>query len=139
AVWAEHLPATEHELAARDLGFFTYHAVPDRPAGGGGPPTDLAGLLDGGWLRAEPIVYEDFLPRSAAGIFRSNLDDTGPGDRTREGDGEDGAYDADRLSAAMGRDVLDPFALYERQRDRSLALLPHALRPTRAPRHQGAS
>ncbi|MEU5899658.1 2-oxoadipate dioxygenase/decarboxylase [Streptomyces venezuelae] len=139
AVWAEHLPATEHELAARDLGFFTYHAVPDRPADGGGPPTDLAGLLDGGWLRAEPIVYEDFLPRSAAGIFRSNLDDTGPGDRTGEGDGEDGAYDADRLSAAMGRDVLDPFALYERQRDRSLALLPHALRPTRAPRHQGAS
>ncbi|MFI1680833.1 2-oxoadipate dioxygenase/decarboxylase family protein [Streptomyces sp. NPDC020607] len=138
-VWAEHLPATEHELAARDLGFFTYHAVPDRPADGRRPPTDLGGLLAGGWLRAEPIVYEDFLPRSAAGIFHSNLDATGSGESAGHGDRESAAYDADRLSGAMGRDVLDPFDLYERQRDRSLALLPRALRPTRAPRPQGAS
>ncbi|MEU5777022.1 DUF1338 family protein [Streptomyces venezuelae] len=139
AVWTEHLPPTEHELAARDLGFFTYHAVPDRPADGGRPPCDLDGLLAGGWLRAEPIVYEDFLPRSAAGIFRSNLDRTGSGDGARDRERDGGAYDADRLAEAMGREVLDPFALYERQRDRSLALLPRALRPTRAPRPQGAS
>ncbi|WP_409236588.1 2-oxoadipate dioxygenase/decarboxylase family protein [Streptomyces sp. PA5.6] len=136
AVWGEHLPVTEHELAARGLGFFTYHAVPDRPADGGRPPSDLGGLLDGGWLRAEPVVYEDFLPRSAAGIFQSNLSDTGSRNSDRE---EGSAYGVDTLSEAMGREVLDPFALYERQRDRSLALLPRALRPTRAPRPQGAS
>ncbi|MET8685554.1 DUF1338 family protein [Streptomyces sp. NPDC004732] len=135
AVWAEHLPPTEHELAARGLGFFTYHAVHDRPVDGGRPPCDLGGLLDGGWLRAEPIVYEDFLPRSAAGIFQSNLSDTGSRNSGREGS----AYDSDTLAEAMGRDVLDPFALYERQRDRSLALVPRALRPTRAPLSKGAS
>lgn len=126
AVWTEHLPATEHNLAVRELGFFTYHAaVPDRPASHGRPPTDLRGLLDQGWLRAEPIVYEDFLPRSAAGIFRSNLGEAG----SRHSGQEGSAYDAGRLSDAMGRDVLDPYTLYERQRDRSLARLPRDLRP----------
>ncbi|MEU6120620.1 VOC family protein [Streptomyces sp. NPDC047123] len=125
AVWSEHLPPTEHELAARGLGFFTYHAVADRPADGSRPPADLDGLLAAGWLRAEPIVYEDFLPRSAAGIFQSNLSDTG----ARHGDREGSAYDADRLSAVMDREVADPFTLYERQRDRSLDRIPRALRP----------
>ncbi|MFD4632437.1 2-oxoadipate dioxygenase/decarboxylase family protein [Streptomyces sp. NPDC058284] len=129
AVWAEHLPPTERELAVRGLGFFTYHEVPGRPADGARPPSDLDGLLGGGWLRAEPVVYEDFLPRSAAGIFQSNLSEAGSRNSGRAGS----AYDADRLSGAMCRDVLDPFTLYERQRDRSLALLPRALRP------QGAS
>ncbi|MET7362186.1 DUF1338 family protein [Streptomyces sp. NPDC005562] len=126
AVWTEHLPATEHGLAAQELGFFTYHpAASDRPAYGGRPPADLGGLLDQGWLRAEPIVYEDFLPRSAAGIFRSNLGEAG----SRHSGQEGSAYDARRLSEAMGRDVLDPYTLYERQRDRSLARLPRDLRP----------
>ncbi|WP_069883769.1 2-oxoadipate dioxygenase/decarboxylase [Streptomyces luteocolor] len=124
-VWAEHLPPTERDLAVRGLGFFTYHAVPGRPRDGARPPADLGGLLDGGWVRAEPIVYEDFLPRSAAGIFRSNLGDAG----SRNGAQEGGSYDADRLSGALDRQVLDPFTLYERQRDRSLALVPRALRP----------
>ncbi|MFF1381872.1 2-oxoadipate dioxygenase/decarboxylase family protein [Streptomyces sp. NPDC058308] len=125
SVWTRHLPPTEHGLAAAGLGFFTYHAVPGRPADGTRPPAGLRGLLDGGWLRAEPIVYEDFLPRSAAGIFQSNLSEAGSRNSGREGS----AYDADRLSGAMDRDVLDPFTLYERQRDRSLAQVPRALRP----------
>ncbi|MFH8612840.1 2-oxoadipate dioxygenase/decarboxylase family protein [Streptomyces sp. NPDC018029] len=129
AVWSEHLPPTEHELAVRGLGFFTYHAAPERPADGSRPPSDLAGLLAGGWLRAEPIVYEDFLPRSAAGIFQSNLGEAG----SRNSGQECSSYDADRLAEAIGREVLDPFTLYERQRDRSLARIPRALRP------QGAS
>ncbi|GGN58602.1 hypothetical protein GCM10011579_022130 [Streptomyces albiflavescens] len=59
-------------------------------------------------MRVEPIVYEDFLPRSAAGIFQSNLS----GEGTRHNDQEGTAYDAAWLSGAIGRDVLDPFALY---------------------------
>ncbi|KAG9495581.1 hypothetical protein J7337_013831 [Fusarium musae] len=34
----------------------------------------LEDLVAQGYLRAEPITYEDFLPFSAAGIFASNLD-----------------------------------------------------------------
>ncbi|MGV9878573.1 2-oxoadipate dioxygenase/decarboxylase [Streptomyces sp. NPDC003006] len=117
AVWAEHLPPTEQGLAERGLGFFTYHVIPGTRPRDSRPPSDIGALLRDGRVRAEPIVYEDFLPRSAAGIFQSNLSDTG----SRDGALEGSAYDAERLSGAMDREVLDPFALYERQRDRSLA------------------
>ena len=50
AVWADYFPATDEEMAASGLAY--YH---------GGDPS-------------KPVVYEDFLPASAAGIFRSNLD-----------------------------------------------------------------
>ncbi|ATL32891.1 VOC family protein [Streptomyces formicae] len=119
----EPLPGTEHELAVQGLGFFTYHVVPDRPSDGGRPPADIGALLGQGWVRAEPIVYEDFLPRSAAGIFQSNLSDRGSRNSGLASD----AYDAAWLAGAVGREVLDPFALYERQRARSLAEVADAL------------
>ncbi|WP_262703367.1 MULTISPECIES: 2-oxoadipate dioxygenase/decarboxylase [Streptomyces] len=122
-VWERHLPGSERELAAEGLAYFTYHLHPDRPRDGGGPPTGVGELLRQGWVRAEPIVYEDFLPRSAAGIFQSNLS----GEGTRHGDQQGTAYDADWLSGAIGRDVLDPFALYARQQNASLARIAHEL------------
>ncbi|QIB45237.1 2-oxoadipate dioxygenase/decarboxylase [Streptomyces aureoverticillatus] len=133
-LWPTRFPRTEHALAEQGLAHFTYHAVADRPRDGRTPPPDLPGLLRDGWVRADPVVYEDFLPRSAAGIFQSNLDDSG----ARKGDGkgaEEGpsatataaAYDSDWLSGAVGRDVLDPFALYEAQQSRSLADVARAL------------
>ncbi|MFD9906271.1 2-oxoadipate dioxygenase/decarboxylase family protein [Streptomyces sp. NPDC059063] len=129
AVWSARLPRTERELAARGLAHFTYHAVPDRPRDGAAPPATLAGLLDGGWVRAEPLVYEDFLPRSAAGIFQSNLSEAG----SRDDDQAGAAYDSDWMSGAVGRDVLDPFALYERQERQSLERVAQDLRLPSAP------
>ncbi|MGV9841846.1 2-oxoadipate dioxygenase/decarboxylase [Streptomyces fungicidicus] len=116
AVWEQHLPATEQELIARGLACFTYRVAPGRPRDGSRPPAGVAGLVEQGWVRAEPIVYEDFLPRSAAGIFQSNLS----GEGSRNHDHEGTAYDAEWLSGAIGREVLDPFALYEQQQSRSL-------------------
>ncbi|MFB6672080.1 2-oxoadipate dioxygenase/decarboxylase family protein [Streptomyces sp. NPDC056390] len=116
-LWSEHVPGTEQELAAQELAFFTYHVAPDRPRDGSRPPTDIGGLLAQGWIRAEPIVYEDFLPRSAAGIFQSNLS----GEGSRDNDQEGAAYDSEWLSGAIEREVLDPFALYEQQQNRSIA------------------
>ncbi|MGW1621255.1 2-oxoadipate dioxygenase/decarboxylase [Streptomyces sp. NPDC002172] len=117
AVWERHLPGSEAELAAQGLAYFTYRVADDRPHDGRTPPTGIAELLRQGWVHAEPVVYEDFLPRSAAGIFQSNLS----GEGTRDDDRQGIAYDADRLSGAIGREVLDPFALYEQQQNRSLA------------------
>ena len=55
---------------------------PDAPAGDPAPEQvtaleggDPSALVRAGVLHPEPIVYEDFLPRSAAGIFASNLTD----------------------------------------------------------------
>ncbi|MGY5078635.1 2-oxoadipate dioxygenase/decarboxylase [Streptomyces nigrescens] len=116
ALWAAELPDTEQALAAQGLAHFTYHVVPDRPADGSRPPAGLDELLSQGWVRAEPLVYEDFLPRSAAGIFQSNLSDEGSRHHDRTGI----AYDSAWLSGAIGREVLDPFDLYEEQQNRSL-------------------
>ncbi|WP_407548330.1 VOC family protein [Streptomyces sp. Pv4-95] len=117
ALWDEHFPDSEHELALQGLAFFTYRLAPDRPGDGSRPPTDIADLLRQGWVRADPIVYEDFLPRSAAGIFQSNLSGEGSRNTAHEGT----AYDSAWLSRAIGREVLDPFTLYEQQQNRSLA------------------
>lgn len=117
ALWAEHIPGSEQELAARGLAYFTYRVASDRPRDGSPPPVGTGDLLEQGWVRAEPIVYEDFLPRSAAGIFQSNLS----GEGFRSNDQEGTAYDSAWLSGAIDREVLDPFALYEHQQNRSLA------------------
>ncbi|MGP3975664.1 2-oxoadipate dioxygenase/decarboxylase [Streptomyces sp. 8N114] len=123
SVWEEHLPDTEEELAAQGLAYFTYQVAADRPRDGNRPPADIGELLRRGWVRAEPVVYEDFLPRSAAGIFQSNLSSEGTRDNAQEG----AAYDAEWLSGAIGREVLDPFALYEQQQSRSLTQVARAL------------
>jgi len=116
APFASRFPATEHGLAAADLAFFEFEARNDRPLDGRTPPDDIAGLLDGGWVSAHPIVYEDFLPRSAAGIFQSNLTGDGSHDAV-----EDGAHlDADWLAGVLGRELAEPTALYHAQRERSL-------------------
>ena len=114
AVWAEHLPTTEQGLADAGLAFFTYEVAAPRPAGE--TPSALKRLVDGGWLVRTPIVYEDFLPRSAAGIFASNLDSSGSRDATREGSRRDEAW----LAEAMGRMVHDPMDLYAAQQRASL-------------------
>ncbi|KOV64057.1 VOC family protein [Streptomyces sp. MMG1121] len=116
-LWERHMPGSEAGLAAGGLAYFTYRPADERPRDGTEPPTTIGALVRQGWVRAEPIVYEDFLPRSAAGIFQSNLS----GEGTRDNDKEGTAYDAAWLSGAIGRDVLDPYALYEQQQDRSLA------------------
>ena len=122
AVWAAGLPATERGLIADGLAYFTYHVRPDRPIDHR-PPTTVEDLLDGGWVRAEPIVYEDFLPRSAAGIFQSNLTGKGARDDTRAAV----HYDRDWLAGALGRDVHDPFDLYQRQQGESIAQVERSL------------
>lgn len=64
----------------------------------------------------EPIVYEDFLPRSAAGIFSSNLTGEGSMDASRDAAARDAAW----LAEVVGRTVHDPYELYAAQREASL-------------------
>lgn len=89
SVWREDLPADEKGMA--EQGLASKH---------------LAG-------EAKPIVYEDFLPRSAAGIFQSNRTDEGTRDATQAVT----SYDEATLAEMIGRQVLDPFALYEAQQE----------------------
>lgn len=61
--------------------------------------------------RLQPIVYEDFLPKSAAGIFASNLTSDGSVDAAQRAATRDAAW----LQDALGRPLHDPYLLYAAQ------------------------
>ena len=115
-IWQARFPRTERELATRQMAYFTFQTASGRAPDRQQPPPDGAGLLDGGWLTAHPIVYEDFLPRSAAGIFASNLTDEG----SRDSEQPRIEYDENWLSEVIERPVWDLFELYRSQQDFSL-------------------
>jgi uncharacterized glyoxalase superfamily metalloenzyme YdcJ len=114
-VWRERLPDTEQGLFDADLGYFTFEPT----AGGIGSPLALTlpQLVTQRWVKAAPIVYEDFLPRSAAGIFASNLTGAGRVDDVDGGAPRDQAW----MSGVIGREVIDPHDLYGEQRRASVA------------------
>lgn len=121
-VWAENLPDTEHGLAREDLAFFTYRVadtVSNEILDQLPEHVTLVSLIDDGIVAAEPIVYEDFLPRSAAGIFQSNLTSEGCRDDAMQGTD----YDIDVMSEIVGRPVADPHDLYRQQQEESLAVI----------------
>jgi len=70
-------------------------------------------LIDKGAIRIEPIVYEDFLPVSAAGIFQSNL-------QQDKKSNYDGNSNQQEFEQALGTNVYDELALYEDIQNRSL-------------------
>ncbi|WP_033070709.1 VOC family protein [Thalassospira australica] len=72
-------PDDYETLRVEKLAFFRYRVTDAGLAAAqkGGLSTSVDELVDQGYLRAEPIIYEDFLPVSAAGIFQSNLGSDG--------------------------------------------------------------
>lgn len=106
----------ELEPLRRDgLAFFRY-APTDAglaSAGSGIDTLELDRLVADGLVKAEPLIYEDFLPVSAAGIFQSNL-----------GGDEQKSYAANAAKAAfeeaLGARVLDEIALYQAAERRSV-------------------
>jgi uncharacterized glyoxalase superfamily metalloenzyme YdcJ len=74
----------------------------------------LQALIDSGHIGFEALVYEDFLPVSAAGIFQSNLGDAAAQDYAGQSSQAD-------FETALGAPVLDELALYAETERRSLA------------------
>jgi uncharacterized glyoxalase superfamily metalloenzyme YdcJ len=122
-VWRAGLPGTERELCLQGLGFFTYRVDEDVASGRRSPEQsaaleggDAAALVRAGVLHPEPIVYEDFLPRSAAGIFASNLTDAGSRDEEQGGAERDAGW----MSGVLDREVHVPEEIYARESSASL-------------------
>lgn len=106
-LWRRDFPDTEEGLLEGGLAYFTFSIGPD------------------GAVVATPIVYEDFLPASAAGIFQSNLTSDGAKDTAQEAT----HLDADWMAGILERELADPFVLYQSQSTASRAALPEGITP----------
>ncbi len=106
-------PDTHEDLRKRDLGYFEFSALGQLPSGA--KVEDLSQLIDEGFVRADPIVYEDFLPVSAAGIFKSNL--------STEQNLDLSVGSEQSFSEGLGMALIDPFTLYQNQSNESLRAL----------------
>ncbi len=115
-------PDDEAALRREGLGFFRYTATAAGRAlhDAARAQQPMEALIEAGLATATPIVYEDFLPVSAAGIFQSNL-----------GGDEQKAYAANANRAAfetaLGTAVHDEFALYDQAQTRSIEATRQAL------------
>jgi len=70
----EAFPDDWNEIRKAGLGYFAY-SLTEKGRAGKVTGDDIEALIAAGDVQFDPIVYEDFLPVSAAGIFQSNLGD----------------------------------------------------------------
>lgn len=115
-------PDSYAELHDQELAYFAYYATDDgRAKAGTLNAGDIQTLVAEGALQYEPIVYEDFLPVSAAGIFQSNL-----------GEGGQAEYEIDsnqvQFEEALGAKVFNELKLYAENSARTLAQAKAALK-----------
>lgn len=106
-------PDDETRLRQQQLAWFDYRLSEQGRAQPPQPGEDLERLIEQGRVIAEPIIYEDFLPVSAAGIFQSNL-----GDQARRHSAGHASRAA--FEAALGAPLLDEMALYAARQQNSL-------------------
>lgn len=116
----EAFPDDEAELRRQGLAYCRYRLAGGRPSQ---VSQDLETLISHGHVTAEPIVYEDFLPVSAAGIFQSNLG--GEGLESYAEKANQAAFEQ-----ALGAEVIDPDDLYRQAESASKAAVLQALRET---------
>jgi uncharacterized glyoxalase superfamily metalloenzyme YdcJ len=104
----KEFPDELESIRRAGLAFFKYSLTDAglAAAGSGIDTLPLDTLIADGYVKADPLIYEDFLPVSAAGIFQSNL-----------GGDEQKSYAANAAKAAfeeaLGARVLDEIELYE--------------------------
>jgi uncharacterized glyoxalase superfamily metalloenzyme YdcJ len=116
ALMAQHFgefPDSVEGMREQELAYFRYFATEKGLAAGGLGQSSLEDLLRDGYVKAEPLVYEDFLPVSAAGIFQSNL-----GDAAQAHYGEHSNRQA--FEQALGRATIDELGLYAATQQRSI-------------------
>lgn len=109
-------PDDMHELRRQKLGYFSYRLSAGATLPEQASREQLQSLIDDGTIEARPVVYEDFLPVSAAGIFQSNLGS----ERGAAGKGHPNQL---AFEQALGCAVIDEFSLYQQLEEASLAAI----------------
>lgn len=108
-----HFPDSYEELRQQGLAYFHYYAAVDKCVDVEVSESNIDQLIAAGAIYIEPIVYEDFLPVSAAGIFQSNL-----------GEGNQANYavysNQDLFEKCLGQRVWNELELYAQTQQNSL-------------------
>ena len=102
------------EIRRQGLGYFSY-SVDEGRIGRARCGADFDALIAAGIIRFDAIVYEDFLPVSAAGIFQSNLGDGSSVELTA-------SPNRSMFEEALGAAVIDEFEHYRGIEAASLAM-----------------
>lgn len=106
-------PDTYEELHQQGLAYFHYYAAVEKCIDVEMSESNVDQLIKTGAIYIEPIVYEDFLPVSAAGIFQSNL---GEGNQTNYA-----VYsNQDLFEKCLGQRVWNELELYAQTQQNSL-------------------
>ncbi|MHA6198254.1 2-oxoadipate dioxygenase/decarboxylase HglS [Pseudomonas wadenswilerensis] len=112
-------PDDLQQMREKGLAYFRYFPT-EKGLAAKEHPESLNGLIEAGHVHFEALVYEDFLPVSAAGIFQSNLGDDGQAEYGSNANRE-------AFEEALGLRVQDELALYAESERRSLAACAEAL------------
>lgn len=123
-----NFPDSYEELRKQGLAYFYYYAEEEKLTDIEVNESNLDQLVETGAIYIEPIVYEDFLPVSAAGIFQSNL-----------GEGNQANYIAysnqDIFEKCLGQRVWNELDLYAQNQKQSLSTAFSQLQSTRSVQH----
>ncbi len=99
-------PSTHEAMREQNIAYFQYFLTEKGKNHHGAVTRNINNLIRDGLVDYIPIVYEDFLPVSAAGIFSSNASDHDTKDLFKSSSQED-------FENALGHEVLSEFDLYE--------------------------
>ncbi|UOB26133.1 VOC family protein [Pseudomonas orientalis] len=115
AQYFQAFPDNHAQMREQGLAYFRYFPSAQGLAARRQPdqPRTLQALLSAGHVEVEPLVYEDFLPVSAAGIFQSNLGDTAQSHYAAHSNRTE-------FEQALGRSTLDELQLYGETQQRSV-------------------
>lgn len=112
-------PKALPELLEKKLVYGRFSATPAGLAAktaGGIQTSDLNELIRLGYVQADGLRYEDFLPVSAAGIFASNLGQYG----TKSTASTRRVYTRETLEEIMGRKIIEADDIYSRLQTESI-------------------
>ncbi|MES4611763.1 MAG: 2-oxoadipate dioxygenase/decarboxylase HglS [Ewingella sp.] len=110
-------PDNYAELRQQELAYFRYFVGEKSEQSF----DSLEQAIQAGAVSFEPLVYEDFLPVSAAGIFQSNLGDSARSHYVAHSNKHE-------FHKALGRETIDELALYADTQGRSLQECARVLR-----------
>ncbi|WWC71158.1 uncharacterized protein I206_105111 [Kwoniella pini CBS 10737] len=108
-------PDNWEDIRKANLAYFKYTLTSSYEKGTIQSEYSLDQLIKQGKVKYIPIVYEDFLPASAAGIFQSNL-----GEHSEETIKEEDLNAREEMELSLGHKIQDYFELYEEIQNDSL-------------------